>query len=181
MRVTDLISNIGSGVARANRYRVYIPDLGGESRRLNILCDSVTLPGRQIVTSDRFTSMKPIKMPYGYGNDDVNISFIAPNDYDPLMVMYAWQLQAISRMGEGGEGDQLVSYKEDYTRDVEIHALNYQEQTLWAVKLKNAFPTAINSIEYGNSNEDVVRITATFSYDDWDRIPYGSVTISNLT
>lgn len=176
MKVDDLIANIGVGVAKANRYRVYIPDPGGESRRLNILCDSVTLPGRQIVTSDRFTSMKSIKMPYAYGNDDVNISFIAPNDYDPLLVMYAWQTQVVDGMGDGAEGDQLINFKDTYVRDIEIHAEDLNERMLWGVKLKNAFPVTLNSIEYGNANEDVVRVTATFAYDDWDRIPPGSVT-----
>lgn len=178
MRVEDLISNIGNGIAKSNRYAVFIPDPGGESRRLNILCDSVSLPGRQITTSDRFTSLKPIKMAYSYANEDVNISFVAPADYDPLLVLYIWQNQTMSNMGDGGEGDQRVRYKEDYVRDVEIHSLNSDGYSLWGVKLKNAFPTSVQSIELGNANEDVVRIQATFSYDDWDRLPPGTVTIN---
>jgi len=170
MNVNDLISSLSSGVARANNYHVFIPDPGGESERNDILCDSVTLPGRQIITNERFTSMKSHKMPYAYGNDEVNISFVCPGDYSQLLQLYIWQNSIITEMGSGAEGAQRVNLRESYVRDIQIHAYaTGSNRPSWSVNLKNAFPTAVNSIEYGNGNEDVVRVTATFSYDDWDR------------
>ena len=55
------------GLARSNLYRVKLPALpGASSREINLLCKNVTLPGRQIVTSERRIGVKTEKIPYGF-------------------------------------------------------------------------------------------------------------------
>jgi len=176
MKVDDLIANIGSGIARANRYNVIFDGAlagrtGESGERMSILCDSVTLPGRQVVTSDRFTSLKSIKIPYGYTNEDVNISFICPIDFTPYQFLYNWQREAFTNMGRGAEGDQRVRLRQRYVSDMQIQVLTNNKiagnRPAHEITLKNAFPTSLNAIELGNANEDMIRVTATLTYDDW--------------
>jgi hypothetical protein len=42
-------------------------------------------------------------------------------------------------------------------------------QTVKSIRLINAFPTALNSMELGNANEnEVMRCSATLAYDNWE-------------
>jgi hypothetical protein len=70
-----LLATFREGFAKANRYQVMFPgDVNPES--LNIMCDSVTWPGRQISTNEVFTDMKASRRAYAFINDDVTVSFI---------------------------------------------------------------------------------------------------------
>jgi len=44
-----------------------------DPRDMYLLCESVTIPGRQIATQEHFTDVKAIKKPYAYMNEDVNM------------------------------------------------------------------------------------------------------------
>jgi len=71
-----------NGIARPNLFRVKLPTLpGATSEELNILCKDVTIPGRQILTSNRQIGMKLEKIPYGYSVPEVSMTFHVLNDY----------------------------------------------------------------------------------------------------
>ena len=51
-RIDDLKSEItsGDGLALANRYRVFLPPVGGVSARsLDLLCKNVSIPGLSLI------------------------------------------------------------------------------------------------------------------------------------
>ena len=81
-QLKSLISRRG-GVAQANMWKVHLPALPGvqSSRDLNVLCKDVQLPGRQILTQERTIGMKPKKVAYAYGEEDVPMTFLLLNDY----------------------------------------------------------------------------------------------------
>jgi len=69
--IDTLKSNISSGLARSNRYRVLFHT---NNEILDVLCDSVGWPGRQIFTSERLTDTKTRKVAYGFGQEDLPVS-----------------------------------------------------------------------------------------------------------
>lgn len=154
-----------SGFARSNRYRVFFPDDNGD---LSILCDSVGWPGRQIFTSERYTDMKARKVAYAFGQEDVDISFVLGNDWYAWDYLYEWQQRVIGNIG--GDRNFFVNYKSDYARnDIRIQHLDTENRVQKEVVLKQVYPTTLNEFELGNGNEnEVVRITASFSYDNWE-------------
>ena len=167
--VDELLSNINqsSGVAKGNRYRVSL--LGANSNKLNILCDSISLPGRQILTQDYFTTMKGLKKPYAFENEEVTISFILGNDWYAWNYLKDWQSSIINKINNN-DGAYTVNFKSQYTRQVSITHLDDAEQNneRKTIKLLNAFPTSLNSIELSNASENAaLRCTAVFSYDNW--------------
>ena len=80
--VGSLLGSLVSGGSIKN----LIPD----PRDISILCESVTLPGRNINTLDYQADKQAIKIPYGIINEDVVMSFILTNDYAMKKMFDDW-------------------------------------------------------------------------------------------
>jgi hypothetical protein len=133
-----------------------------DPRDVSILCDSVSLPGRQISTNDFMTSLTPKKMPYNYINDDVTMSFHITNDHFMKKYFENW----FNRMFDRRNG--VMKYKSDYTTDVIIQQLDQRDVPVYTCTLRNAFPTTITGYELSNASENSTqKMSITLSYDDW--------------
>ena len=86
------LASVKLGFARTSNFLVELPSsFGGNSilsriatmggNELNILCNSVQLPGKQIMTHDRRIGLEFQKVAHGYAVDDVTMTFYALNDY----------------------------------------------------------------------------------------------------
>lgn len=190
------------GFARANQFLVELPtsfssggflgalttlftsgNMGGGN--LNLLCASATLPGKQLLTLDRRTGMQFEKVAYGYAVDDVNLSFVALNDYGTRKYFDAWRERVIDETG------QTVGYKRDYAKPVKIHQLRKPIKalgtsigpininvglgggTVYSVELIDAFPTTIGQVELTNELDGLVQINVQLSYTNWQRASSG--------
>mgnify|MGYP000736344289 CR=1 FL=1 len=153
------------GVARGNRYRVTFDS--GEGNKLNIFCDSVSMPGRQIATTEFATTMKTYKRPYAFINEDVTISFLLTNDWYTWDYLKEWQSSIINNMDEE-TGAYTVNLKSEYTRPVLIEHLNERNEVTKRVTLFSAYPVTLNSIDLSNANENqIIRCSAVLAYDNW--------------
>ena len=127
--IDTLKSTIGKrgGVSKSNRFAIYMNlplisinpgtilsniasgsgfnpmSLINDPRDISLLCESCSLPGRQITTAEHITRLKAIKKPYGYINDDVSFTFLLTGDYYLKEVMDSWQASIIDT--ENGIGD----------------------------------------------------------------------------
>lgn len=113
--------NQKKGIARPNLFRVKLPSLpGGRMEELNIICKDVTLPGRQVVTNERRIGMRTEKIPYGYIDEDVSMTFHVLNDYGVKEYFDAWVSLAVDVR------TNTVGYQRGpgrYSFDVEIEQL----------------------------------------------------------
>lgn len=183
VKIDDFKAAIADGLARSNRYRVEIPAGNGiDGSDLNLLCDSVTWPGRNLLTHDRYTDMRNSRSAYAFNAEDVTISFLVTNEWKTWEFLREWQNDSIQNMEE--LSGYIVNYKTDYVKDVTIHHLS-QSGVVGAnrvltstdnfitksIKLKNAYPSAVTPLQFGNGNEnEVLRCTATLIYDNWEII-----------
>lgn len=154
--IEELKSRIISknGMAMSNQFMVTLPPLAGAgARTLNVLCKSVTMPGKQITTLDRAVGIHNEKIVSGYLVDDVTMTFYVLNDYGVKKYFDTWkQLMVgdqISRgktrevaseesekvAGPDGEKKETktvpdgldvgeVGYKSSYAKPVKIHQLS---------------------------------------------------------
>lgn len=185
--IDNLKSLLGrrTGLAKANRYAVFIPlplislstgnilgnlisgnrSLGqvvNSPRDISLLCETVSIPGRNIATTDYATSPKSVKMPYSYMNDDVSMTFLLTGDMYAKNVFTSWQNDIMG-------SDQQLSFKDSYVSNITIQQLNDKNIPVYTCTLNRAFPVSVSSIELGNTNENTVsRLTVTFAYDDWE-------------
>jgi hypothetical protein len=112
-----LISSKG-GVARSNVFAVALPPIAGlRSRELNLLCSSVNLPGRQIMTQERDIGLITQKVANNHVFDDVSLTFRCLNDYGIKEYFEAWQDRCID------QNSLEVGYLNDYAFNVKIHQL----------------------------------------------------------
>lgn len=196
--IDDLKSTIGrrGGIARSNRFAIYITHPNNKQGLLNtdftglasnvltsvlsggsvdpmaffndprdmfLLCDAVQLPGKRINTTERKTTHKGYKMAYSYMVEEVTFSFILTNDYYMKKYFDSWQAMIFDE-------DNKLAHKAEYTTDVIIQQMSSGNDFIpaYGVKLKNAFPVAVNTIELSNqSSNDTLKVSITMAFDDW--------------
>ena len=114
-----------------------------DPRDIAILCESCTLPGRQIQTLDHQNRnyRQSVKEPQGYMLEDVSFVFHLTNDYH-MKKVFDRLLDLIIN-----PETYQVGYKNEFVTDVTIQQLNQQNIPVYGVKLKNAFPITMNAIE----------------------------------
>lgn len=192
------------GFARTNNFLVELPSLSANpfgrlagfipsipgitpassasSRELNILCKNATIPGKQILTSDRRIGMIYEKVAYGYAVGDVNLSFYLLNDYGVINYFEQWRKLVID------EENLTVGYKSDYAKPVKIHQLRKPQigrsaqagpirlnlgiggGSVYSVELEDAFPTTIGQIDFSNELDGLVEVSVSLSFTNWKRI-----------
>jgi len=200
MSIDKLTSMIGKrgGVAKQNRFQViFTPPQGSllsgagivgalisggglksminDPRDISMLCENVTIPGRQITTVDYIAEKQSVKIPYAFINEDVTCSFLLTNDYYMKTLFDAWLEQVFDTKS------YRAKFKKDFTTDVVIQQLNEKNIPVYGVRLENAFPTTVAGITLDNNSESAVqKMTVTFSYDNY--VPEGplSSTLSGL-
>lgn len=152
-----------------------------DARGLNVLCKEVSLPGKQILTLDRQVGLYQEKIANGFATEDVSMTFYVPNDYGPKKYFDKWRSAII---GENGYG--VVGYKKDYVKDIVIRQLkkpvarfgfdlgpldiNFDVlgKSIYSVKLIDAFPTTLSSIQLSNDADQIVEFNVQFSYTNWE-------------
>ena len=155
------------GLARANRFSMLvIPpaqafDTIEQVRDLNILCESCTLPGRQIQTFEHEYIRQQIKIAQSFINEDVSVTFNITNDYFIKSIFDRWTNSIIDR------DTFKKNYDSVYKRDMQIFQNDNNNNPIYEVTLQNAFPISVQAVELGNGNEDIERITVDFAYEDF--------------
>ncbi len=189
--IDQLKATIGKrgGIARGNRFAVTITpptqsllnldlqsaaasalsgtfSLGGlvnDPRDINILCESCSLPGRIIQTTeydpyDRATRKKPNTVV----NEDVTFSFLLTNDYYVKKFFDKWMESIID------PDSHMVSYDSEYKTDVFIQQLDQKNTPIYGVRLLDAFPVSVNSVELSNASSETIKIDVVMTYDTFN-------------
>jgi hypothetical protein len=181
--------NKRGGLAPANRFAVYIPAplvnfdpqaliaralkkgpntknllTFNDPRDMSILCESVTMPGRQVSTTDLQNNMLPLKLPYNFLNDDVTMTFHTTNDHYVKKHFEKWVTTRII-----DKKTMTLNYRSSYAVDIIIEQLDQQDNPVYTCVLKNAYPIAVTSYELSNSAENTTqKVTVTFTYENWE-------------
>lgn len=177
-----------SGVAQPNRFAVYMTppaqtlfnldlrsmvtsalsgtfnarNLINDPRDIAILCESCTLPGRQIMTADYQLLQHSQKRPNSFLNEDVTFTFILTNDYYMKKIFDKWSEQIMSFT------NFRANYPEDYVTDVSIVQLNKENLPIYKIVLNNAYPITFDTISLDNNAENTIqKFSVTMTYDNF--------------
>lgn len=190
MNIDKLKSTIGKrgGIAKANRFKVMftppkqsllnidpgaiftsvisgdginLKSLINDPRDISMLCDSASIPGRQFSTDEVTMHKQTVKMPYGFIDEDISMTFLLTNDMYMKKMFDDWTQSIIN------DDTYILGYKADYTTDVVIQQLNADNKVVYGAKLENAFPITIAPIEYSNDADGISKLTVTFAYDKY--------------
>lgn len=164
--IKSLINKRG-GLARPNRFMVdfsYLINLNiaplDNLKDLNLLVDSISIPGRSINTFDYSIWNHPIKVPGGYDEDDIEIVFNVTRDYVSKVIMDSWFAKVINQW------TYMVNYDSQYKSDLIIKQLDENDKVIFSAKLINAYPISVKGIFLdNNADSSVSRFSSTIAFD----------------
>ena len=142
-------------------------NLINDPRDISILCQSISIPGRNISTFEHQDFKQSNKFPYTFIDEDVTVSFLLTNDYYMRKMFDNWM------SGIFDNENYRVGYKKDFSVDVVIQQLNQKNIPVYGVRLEKAFPVTMDSIELSQESTDVVKMSVTFAYDKY--VPEGPI------
>ena len=142
--------------------------LVNDPRDIGLMCESCSIPGRQIQTMEHSHFRQAVKVPNSYINEDVTFSFHLTNDYYMKKMFDKWTSLVIN------PDTFKLNYDSTYKRDVTIQQLNEKDVPIYGITLRNAFPVTVTSIELSNASENTTqKLSVTMTYEDF--VPEGGI------
>lgn len=154
-----LLSNLISGDG------VNIGDFIQDPRDMFLLCQSCTMPGKRIMTTEATHNHHNTKKPYSAATDEVTMTFLLTNDYYIKKYFDMWQEMII----DTSSSHYKAFYKKDYCTDVTIQQLSASNDVVpgYTIKLENAYPIQVGAIELGSGSEGLMELSITWEYDNF--------------
>ena len=149
----DVVGRFANGTFNAR-------SLISDPRDIAFLCEATSIPGRSINTLDFQAEKETIKMPNGYIDDDVQMTFLLTNDYYMKDMFETWISSIIDTE------NYVLGYKKNYQTDIVIQQLNSADKNVYGIKLINAYPISMSAIDLNNESENgIQKLQVTFAYD----------------
>ena len=138
-------------------------------RSININCDSVTMPRKQMAAQDVQYGSEPVRSMVQTHEFPgiIQASFYADKYMRERQFFEAWQKMCV------GEHTHKANYYDSYIGKMHIYQLGSdseisRDMPTYAIEAMEVYPSNIGSIEYGYSkNNEVVKINVEFAYKYW--------------
>ena len=154
----------GGGVARNNKYLVFIRDKTGNQsvRRFSALIDRAEFPGKSFMTTKRQTYGPPRKIPYLTQYDDFNMTILCTANMEERVYFDDWQ-NRIANVNSG-----YFSYYDDYVSTIAIAQLNEQGIATFSIELEEAYPITIQQQQLSYSGDGgMLSLNVIIAYHKW--------------
>ena len=185
--------NQGEGMARPNRFYVIINppqklittpghdfdivpntsnDLNSGTMRENMqmMCNKITMPSRDINTAPHKTYGPKREMPYAYSfSGEIEMTFFGDKFLRQRMFWENWQKQIFNSETHDSK------YYDDYVGSIDIFQLGQFDakadddaRVTYAVRLYEVYPQVISPIEYTyGANNTIVEVPVTLNFRNW--------------
>lgn len=160
------------GIARTNRYRVFIPFIGANNfnssgssnmELAQLFCESTTLPGLNIATDPARSFGEVREMPYEPMYDPVSMTFYMDADMHLKNAFDGWMSRVIDPF------TRTIQYYRSYTTDIEIYVDNVDGKSPYMIKLFEAYPKTVGSVQLAAESRDIMKLPVVFQYKYWRR------------
>jgi hypothetical protein len=160
---TNIISNLVVGNS------IGLGTFVNDPRDMFLLCESVSIPGKRIATTEQVHNHHMEKMPYSAITEEVTMTFLLTNDYHTKKYFDSWQEMVV----DTSTSHYRPSYKKSYTTDIIIQQLSASNDIIpgYTVRLEKAYPLQVSSVELSNSAENsTISVSVTLEYDIWREV-----------
>ena len=165
--LNEFISKVKStGLAKTNRYRVTIatPSLMtgfmNSGRLITLFCESTSLPGQVIATTEQRIMGETREFPYSKFYDNITLSFYIDNNFEVKGFFDNW-LNSVSNTQ-----NKITSYYKDYiapTVLIEVLPMDSEVST-YSITLHEAYPKGISPIQLSADSRDIAKIGVSLNY-----------------
>ena len=158
----SILSNLISGDG------VNIADFISDPRDMFLLCQSCTMPGKRILTTEKTSNHHNTKKPYSAATDEVTMTFLLTNDYYVKKYFDMWQEMIIDTSGK----HYKTFYKKEYCTDVTIQQLSSGNDVVpgYSIILENAYPIQVGAVELSSEGDGLLEVAITFEYDNYKSV-----------
>tara|TARA_S200000501_G_scaffold268921_1_gene252639 strand:- start:5125 stop:5757 length:633 start_codon:yes stop_codon:yes gene_type:complete len=165
-KTKDFISKVRKNdLARSNRFEVVISSPGRfvEDREISLLCEEAQIPGLQIQWTPTKISHWTEQRAHGieYFGDTAAFTFFCDANWDVRTYFENWMSTIADPLSKE------VSFPDEHVGQVEVYALDREDNIVTRWKLYDAFPRLINILPMGQSAEGIVRVNVTFAFRRW--------------
>ncbi len=173
------------GLTRPNRFQVeltpppvlqtLLPQFLRE--RLAIQCETAQLPGKSFSTQEHRIYGPVRKLPYvATFTSTLDLTFRLGEDYKERSIFDEWQNIIMDRT------TNMFNYYREYVTDFVIHQFDQQDERLYSVKVLEAWPEAIQPIEFSSEAQNTYnRQTITFAFRQWEETNAVPLTFTSTT
>ena len=159
-------------LARSNRFEVIIsaPIMDGHSisqgdtaRVVSMLAEDVIFPG--LLLGTRMIRLNNILEPRAtaidFGGDSITVTFLCDNAWAAKDFFGDWMRKTVD------PNHREIRYPDEYYGEMQIHALNEQDEIIAKWNLIDVFPRSIAPIQASATNSQVLRMPVSFTYKKW--------------
>ena len=148
----------------------YMNDLNSTyGRQVNINCDSVTMPRKQMAAQDVQYGSEPVRSMVQTHEfpGTISATFYADKYLRERQFFEAWQKMCV------GEHTHKANYYDSYIGKMHIYQLGAdseegRDMPTYAVEAMEVYPSTIGTIDYGYSkSNEVVKVNVSFAYKYW--------------
>lgn len=144
---------------------------------ISMMAESISIPGRQLMTTEHRIFGTVRKMPYGVLYEDMTVTFICTNSMIERTFFDLWHQLIIS------PGSQYMEFYESYVGTLVVQKISNavatkgaqkgqlsKKQNLATYVLMEAYPVSIQAQELNYSDGEYLKLTVQFAYAKWKSI-----------
>jgi len=170
--LNDFITHIKSvGLPLAAYYFVLMPSLptkGGpvteNPRTIALLCDSVNMPGVNIMSAEVRVFGEVTDVPFGITYPPLQMEFILDHNFSARNYFEDWSQLVMNR------ATRAIGYYEDYIRQIDVIAADKNGEIIFGVRLFETWPKTISDTILSSGARDIIRLQVSLAYKYWKRL-----------
>jgi|AntRauTorckE6833_2_1112554.scaffolds.fasta_scaffold03616_8 hypothetical protein len=135
------------------------------SRGLDIMVESTDIPGKNLVTTEIKYNGDYYKLPYGVVYEAQSFTFNVSRNMYEKNIIDEWMNIIFDPI------KHTIGYMDDYATTITINQMDEQDNIVYSIQLKDAFPTMCNPVTVSNEERDsFVKLTTNFMFKRWERV-----------
>jgi hypothetical protein len=148
-------------------------DGNNNTRAISYNAETIAFPGRNLETKEDLSGYGPIRnVVMGSTYEDLSATFYVSNDHKEQKFFHEWQNTAYNMNASDNFG---ANYYYNYVGNIDIYQLDERDTRRLGVRVMEAFPKTIGSIEMGYANANQIeKMSVSFAYRYWEILPGGA-------
>ncbi len=165
--INKIRGNFDAG-ALSNRFHVNIFGPSGDFSVEGIRCESVSLPGRSLTTSD-FATTGTIKKKVTQVNNtnEVDLVFVCDASFFDRYIIEAWQ-SFIFTGEEGSSIKPVFRYPKDYYGEMEVEQFRRDDSMALKYKFYEVFPVSFEPMQLAMGDATLLKFGCKFAFKTFD-------------
>ena len=183
--LNTFLSNVATGLATKNRYRISISGrgpsaVGGFSEASDLMCESIEFPGQNFSSSPDLLRYGPSReAATGVTYAPITASFMCSPDMREKRFFEVWQSLVMDM------DTWEPRFYQDYIGGMKIYQLDRQDNSSYMVELFEVYPKTITAQDLGYATNDAyhtIAVELIFHHWKWarDRTPWKTVTSESV-